>query len=90
MAVRGKAAITDATGATLFGPQNGDPYMLINRGPNRPYITGNGDTAVDDIGFNMEVNEAVASEYLPGEFRKGNLKAVCAAGETASLYWFTK
>ena len=88
MAVRGKIAASDATGDDLVGPQEfQDDCIIINRGPNRAYATANGDEAVDDTGMNFEVNEAVNTKSLPAEFKKGNWKMVCAAGETASVYW---
>ena len=92
MAVRGKQSVTDASGATVFGPQvenntKDDFCYLINRGPNRCYITGNGEDAVDDTGFNLEPGEAVHTKELPSAFHAGNFKTVCATGETASLYW---
>ena len=88
MAVRGKISVSDSTGATLVGPQSfQDDCIIINRGTNRVYMTANGDTAVDDTGYNLEANEAVNTNALPAEFKKGNWKMVCASGETASVYW---
>jgi hypothetical protein len=94
MALRGKASITDSTGSALFGPQTGSvdaplDCFLINRGPNRAYITADGEDAVDDIGFNLALDEAISTRELPSIFREGNFKAVCASGETASIYWAT-
>ena len=89
MADRGKASITDASGATAFGPQtdNNEFCYLINRGPNTAYITGDETDAVADTGFNLAVNEAVNTRDLPAVFRNGTFKAICASGETASIYW---
>jgi len=90
MALKGKQSVTDATGATTFGPDVAGPITLINRGPNRVYIERNGATAVDDIGFNMELNEAINTRDIGSAWVQGvgaGLTAVCASGETASLYW---
>lgn len=92
MALRGKANVTDSSGATTFGPQvventPEDFTLLINRGPDRAYITGDGANAVDDTGFNLEPNEAISTKELPRSFRDGSFKAVCASGETATIYW---
>ena len=88
MAVRGKKAVTDATGADLFGPQEfQDDCVLHNRGAEMAFMTANGDTAVDDIGYTIAAGESVNTNAMPAKFKLGEWKAVCAAGETAIIYW---
>jgi len=87
MAVRGKQAVTDANGATLFGPQVTGECVIQNRGSNTAFGTADGSTAVADTGFTIAPGESVNTRDLPGAWNYGDFKFVCASGETATLYW---
>ena len=87
MAVRGKASITDSSGATLFGPQAHGECVLQNRGANTAYGTADGSTAVADTGFTIAAGESINVRDLPQAWTYGNFKFVCATDETATIYW---
>ena len=89
MAVRGKALITDASGATLFGPQAHSECVIQNRGANTAFGTADSSTAVADTGFTIATNESVNVRDLPQAWTYGDFKFVCASGETATIYWHT-
>jgi len=86
---RGKISVTATISAALG---NSDvtvqrPFVFQNRGSDRVYIGFNGDAAVADEGMNLEANESVSSEDLPKAARQGTFTFICAAGETADLYY---
>ena len=86
MSNTGRALITDATGATTFGPgtfNNG--YILINRGADLAYLEKQGTTAVKEKGMSLAANEAVNTNDLPQGWSCGTWTAVCSTGETAKI-----
>ena len=87
MAVRGKALVTASSGATLFGPQAHGECVLQNRGANTAYGTADGSTAVADTGFTIAAGESVNVRDLPTPWANGEYKFICAATETATIYW---
>ena len=90
MANRGKAAIDENSGDTLFGPQDGNDCILQNGGDYRTHGTVDGTTAVDDIGFYIDSGKEVNTKDLTPEWKNGTFKFVCDTGESTSVYWSTK
>jgi len=86
MAVRGKQAVS-TTSTAVFGPQERGECTLQNRGDNIAYITADGTAAVADTGFTLASGESVNTKDLPPEFLWGNFRAICAATESATIYW---
>ena len=87
MAVRGKASVTDSSGATQFGPAIHGECVLQNRGSNTAFGTADDSTAVADTGFTIAPGESVNTRDLPGNWNRGKYKFICASSETATIYW---
>lgn len=86
----GKLSVTDA--AAPFGPTGVDgtkvkSFIIQNRGSDTVFFQYHGETAVADEGFNLIANESVSSKELPDAWRQGRWSAVCASGETATVYY---
>jgi len=86
----GKLSVTDS--AQSFGPTGTDgtkvkSFIIQNRGSNTVFFQFNGRDAVADEGFNLIENESVSSKEIPDAWRQGRWSAVCASGETATVYY---
>lgn len=82
---KGKASVT-ATAQSLGDAVTAD-FIFKNVGTNTVYLDCGGNTAETDKGMYLVAGEMVTNKDLPEFFRRGPWSAVCAAAETASLYY---